>query len=477
MAVQKPIILKNLSLIFPNKICFEGFDALVPCGGKIAVMGDNGTGKTTLLKAIMGLPTPLEGDINLPRGTRTAYVPQVIELYGKLSGGERFNKALTSAMAQNPDILLLDEPTNHLDISNRKSLINMLEHYESTLIVTSHDPEVLRLIKTIWHIKDGRIEVFNGSYDDYKAEFALKRQSLQARLNTLEKERKQAHKNLMREQKRAANSRRQGELSKQKGKWAPIIAGGKKRQAQKTAGRQSSLIRDRKSDINEEIRRLSFAEIITPSFNLPAGGGTGAVLFIMDGAAGYGKNTVLRDINLSLQTGEKIAVTGDNASGKSTLFKAILDAALRLGGVWETPVPADIGYLDQHYGNIENAPNALDLISNLMPSWSREQIRKHLNSFLFRKNEEVLTPVKYLSGGERARLSLAAIACKVPKLLLLDEITNNIDLQTREHIEQILSAYPGAIAIISHDMEFLKTVGVKTFYQMSEGNMIKITQP
>lgn len=476
MAAHKPILLKNLSLSFPHKTCFEGFSAAIPCGSKIAIMGNNGTGKTTLLKFIAGIAVPVDGDIIMPVGAGLSYVPQVIAQYDNLSGGQRFNKALSAAIAANPDILLLDEPTNHLDISNRKSLMGMLARFQGTLIVVSHDPELLRLVDTIWHIENGRINIFSGNYDDYKREISLKRNSLEARLNNLEKEKKAMHDKLMKEQQRAANSRKQGQAAAAKGKWSPIIAGGMKRKAQQTAGRKTSDISDRKEDINSQIKELGLTEQITPSFNLSAAPDNQTILFIMDGKAGYGDKEVLRNIDLSLSGNEKIAIIGDNASGKSTLFKAILDKSHRFAGTWDTPDFDDIGYLDQHYNNIRTTDTALSVIGKLAPSWNHADIRKHLNDFLLRKNEEVNTPAAMLSGGERARLSLAAIACKVPKLLLLDEITNNIDLPTRENVEQILTHYPGAMIVISHDMEFIKTIGIQNIW-LAENGLLKKYQP
>lgn len=477
MPSNNRLVLKNLSLVFPHKICFEGFDATIAPNAKIAIIGDNGTGKTTLLKALHGLATPIEGDITLPPNCITAYVPQVVENYETLSGSQRFHKALTTALAKQPDILLLDEPTNHLDITNRRELMNMISRYKNTLIITSHDPQLLRHINTIWDIHNGKISVFSGSYDDYKAQAILTRQSLEDKLNNLEKQKKQAHKDLMQEQERAAGSRRQGELAKARGKWAPIVAGGKKRQAQKTAGAKTGAINNNKAQINRQIMQLGLREIIKPSFILPAGAAKNNVLFIADGTAGYEGKTILRDINISIDGAERIALIGDNAGGKSTLIKAINNPALRSGGIWQTPRQSDLGYLDQHYSNITDGANVLAVISALAPSMTHAQIRKHLNDFLFRKNEEVTAPLATLSGGERARLSLAAIACKVPQILMLDEITNNIDLQTRQHIEQILINYPAALLVISHDVDFLKNIGVQRVLEVKDGTVKKGTLP
>ncbi|WP_371254323.1 ATP-binding cassette domain-containing protein [Orientia tsutsugamushi] len=107
-------------------------------------------------------------------------------------------------------------------------------------------------------------------------------------------------------------------------------------------------------------------------------------------------------------------------------------------------------------------------MADLVPSWSHAEIRRHLNDFLFRKNEEVNAPVSILSGGEKARLSLAQIAAKTPKLLILDEITNNLDLETKEHVVQALKAYPGAMIIISHEANFLEEICVNSYFKITD---------
>jgi ATPase subunit of ABC transporter with duplicated ATPase domains len=165
---HKPIILKHLSLIFPHKVCFEHFSVEIPYGTRIAVIGRNGSGKTSLLRMIKEIV-----------GEDAGYVPQIVEDFDTLSGGQRFNEALTRVLSKDPDILLLDEPTNHLDTSNRNSLMRMLKSYPGTLIIVSHDVELLRnTIETPWHIDNGKIHLFSGNYDDYLREIHIKRSAI-----------------------------------------------------------------------------------------------------------------------------------------------------------------------------------------------------------------------------------------------------------------------------------------------------------
>ena len=175
---------------------------------------------------------------------------------------------------------------------------------------------------------------------------------------------------------------------------------------------------------------------------------------------------------MSVGRNNKVALIGANASGKTTLLRAIMgNLQILTSGNWSVPKRENIGYLDQHYSNLDLEKTVIEYIKSFVPAWTHAQIRKHLNDFLFRKNEEVNEKISLLSGGEKARLSLAAIACRVPHLLILDEITNNIDLLTKEYIRQILSEYPGSLLIVSHEPEFIKEIGIDTVYLVQDGKV------
>lgn len=148
-----------------------------------------------------------------------------------------------------------------------------------------------------------------------------------------------------------------------------------------------------------------------------------------------------------------------------------MQANLRRSGDWHTPRLEDIGYIDQFYATLSNHHTAFITIQALKSNWTTQEIREHLNRFLFRKNEEINTLVCDLSGGEKARLCLAQIAASPPKLLVLDELCNNLDLVTREHIIQILKEFPAAILAISHDEDFLSAIGMDRFYQIENSLM------
>jgi ATPase subunit of ABC transporter with duplicated ATPase domains len=326
--------------------------------------------------------------------------------------------------------------------------------------------ELLRhSVNTLWHIQDGKIHVFSGGYDAYRREIEIKRMSMEQELSRLDREKKQTHEALMKEQTRAKNSRLQGEKHIDQSKWPTMVSHAKARRAAETTGRKRVAISHQRQDLLEKLSDLRLPEILTPKFSLKASDiGSKALLSIQDGGIGYHK-PLLQGIHLSVSSQGRWGIWGDNGSGKTTLIKAILgDPLVRRMGQWLVPNRADIGYLDQHYQTLDPGKTVLETIHDLVPEWSNAEVRSHLNDFLFRKNEEVNALVSTLSGGEKARLTLAQIAAKTPKLLVLDEITNNLDLETREHVIQVLNAYPGAMIIISHDEDFLKAVSVENFY-------------
>jgi len=378
------------------------------------------------------------------------------------------NKALSQTLALDPNVLLLDEPTNHLDLSNRRSLMRMLRNYPGTLIIVSHEIELLRnCIDTLWHIENGRVHIFSGSYDDYFRERKQKRTAIESELVRLDRQKKGTHQVLMKEQERSKKSKLRGEKKRSQGHWSTLVAGAKERQAQETSGRNTSEIMNKKQGLKEKLSELRLPEVIKPKFSLAASDiGSKTLLTIDEGVCGYG-GPLLQNISLSVGSHDRIAITGDNGSGKSTLVKAILeDPIIIKSGRWFVPKPDDIGYLDQHYSTLDPDKTVLECVQDVVSTWSHGEVRSHLNDFLFRKNEEVNALVATLSGGEKARLSLAQIAAKTPKMLLLDEITNNLDLETREHVIQVLRDFPGAMIVISHDEAFLKDISIHGYYDI-----------
>jgi ATPase subunit of ABC transporter with duplicated ATPase domains len=385
--MHKPIQFKNISLEFPNKSCFKDFSAQINYGDNIAIIGRNGSGKSSLFKILQKIISPTDGFIIIPEEIIIGYVPQIIEENHRcinLSGGQRFNKALTEAISGSPNVLLLDEPTNHLDLSNKKSLLRMLFNYTGTLIVVSHDVELLtNNINTLWHINNNAIEIFSGNYNDYMREIKLKRESLNQEVYNLKRQKKDIHNNLMQEQHRAKNSRLHGEKSIDQKKWPTIVSKAKARRSEETTGSKKTNINNKKQELLNKLDQLYSPEIIKPNFTLASKKiYNNTIASISEGSVGYNQKTIVTNISLSIAGNARIAIMGDNG------------------------------------------------------------------------------------GGEKARLALAQIAAKTPNLLILDEIANNLDLETRDHVIQVLLEYPGAMIVISHDQDFLKAIDIKDIYSV-----------
>ncbi|WP_133130359.1 ATP-binding cassette domain-containing protein [Legionella yabuuchiae] len=459
----------QLSLIYPEKNCFEQFDARIYSHQRIAVIGDNGCGKTSLLRMIAGLSPILDGDIRFSQEIRIGYVPQIPEGFDGLSGSERFQKALSEALSCHPELLILDEPTNHLDTDNRKQLLQFLQYYPGTLLVSSHDSQLLSMVPDcLWSIKTGEIEQFDGQYEDFLREKEIKYAKLSQQLACLEKDKRAVHHQLMKEQKRARSSKEMGKKSIENRKWPTIVSHAKMHRASQASGRKRKQISDMRDDVIEQMSALDRPEITEPKFHLPSGFiSHKSLVMIKDGVIGYAEKMLTHQINFQLFGQNRLAITGSNGSGKSTLIKAIMNHKdVVREGDWLIPAQQDIGYLDQHYNQLSANETVLSSLEEIRPDWTHQQIRSHLNDFLFKSNSVVNQLVDSLSGGEKARLSLARIAACPPKLLILDEMTNNLDATTRNHVIQCLQQYPGPMIVISHDEDFLRKINIKEFYHL-----------
>lgn len=449
-------VLSDIRLELPHKICFQSFSTLVNDGSRVGIIGRNGCGKSSLLRII-----------HEKLGNNLSFlVPQLIYDYQNLSGGEKFNKKLSEAVSKQPDVLLLDEPTNHLDSRNRANLIRMLNRYHGIVLVATHDCELLRgIVNVIWYINDKKVSVFSGNYDDFLQENERKSIALRKQLSIVKQAQKTAQQKVQKEQEHQAHSKAAGIKKVRNKKWMRSVGNDKAMSAEKANGKVIKNLHKRQNAILEGLNDIFMPEIIVPTFDFPCNKGH-ISLTIVDGSVGYSPNQfILRNININLD--KNLAILGPNASGKTTLIKAILnDTTVYRTGQWY--VPNKIAYLDQHYSTLDPDMTPIETVAAVTTNLSHAEIRKYLNNFLFRKNEEINLPNKYLSGGEKARLCLAQITVSAPALLILDEITNNIDFETKEHITDILKNYSGQFIIVSHDYEFLKNINIQQVYHIPE---------
>lgn len=463
------ISIHSLSLINTDQNGFEDFTMTCALGSRIAIIGRNGAGKSSILKALANQPNQTTGQVCIPSDARLEFIPQVLTEPADLSGGQRFMQRLAEALSRDPDILLLDEPSNHLDREQRQHMLRCLKLYRGTLIVATHDSALCRLFTTFWHIAHHNIHVFHGEYAAYLAAREQQQQSLTRQLHALNKDKKVLHNNLMHEQQRAAHSKAMGRKHIKQRKWPTIVSNAKSGRAQKTSGNKKAQIQQRKAEILDSLASLHQPEEIKPNFSIPHQQKTHRLLIdIHDGVVAH-QQPIVKQIHFSLHATDRVAIIGQNGAGKSSVVKAIMDdPSITRYGQWVLPNRNHIGYLDQHYDNLAYELSVIDALRQQV-DWTQDQLRSHLNDFLFRKNAAIHTQVTELSGGEKARLSLALIAARQPQVLILDELSNNLDLETKAHVSQVIRAYLGALICISHDDDFLDALGITMSYTIHQG--------
>ena len=470
MVKHLPIRLNDIALKHGKKEIFSHITASFYAGDRVAILGPNGAGKSSLLHILRRHIQPTEGTLDLPSHIRIAYVPQHPDTDKPLSGGQHTIANIMTAIDQDPDLLLLDEPTNHLDLNNKQRILNLLERFDGTAVIITHDVSLLRTWpRSLWIMEHGTLSVFHGTYDDYIRERDIIREQLHARKKMLKKEERAVTLAKQQEQHRAAESKKKGIKKYEHDTLARSAA---KRRAEKTTSKIQSRLGETQEIITAELAKLHISEIIEPNFDIATIGHHKDRIQISQGAIGFNTTSLLTNISLSINPGERIAFMGPNGTGKSTLLKAIMrDPLTHTTGEWHLPPITRIGYLDQFYSSITQYKTPLDPIEQLMPRATHNEIRIILNRFLFKTNDDISTPVSALSGGERVRLVLATIAAQSPSILLLDEITNNLDLISRAHVIEVLHQYPGTFIVVSHDIEFLQALKIEQFYLVDKGTI------
>lgn len=457
--------IQDFSLSNKNNLLLESQDITIYSGQRIGIIGRNGIGKSSLLKELYNAA------INIFK-YNAVYIPQVLERDDCLSGGERLINHIYSGIIKAPALFFLDEPTNHLDECNRNMLFHELLQFTGTLIFISHDVELLNLCcNEIWHIDNKRINKYQGNYNDYQRESNLIKAQKEISHKLLKKNKQENHISLMYEQKRASSAKRKGIKNITSNKYATIKSLAKADRANQTTSNKKKKLKESKNNIINKIDSLYTPKQILPVFNFSWRKSYGAIINISSGSISYDK-IILSDIELVINSTDKVWLQGNNGSGKSTLIKALISSTdITKKGDWNIPNQNDIGYIDQFYSNLNNEETVFETIRSLTKTWSDLDIRTHLNNYLFKCNAEVEKKIANLSEGEKARLSFAIIGCQTPKILILDEITNNLDLETKKHVIDVLNAYPGTLIIICHEKQIVKQLEINSIVNIDSGRL------
>ncbi len=406
------------------------------------------------------LPGRIDGalaEVGLP-----AYAPD--RPLTTLSGGQRTRLALARLILAQPDIILLDEPTNNLDTDGRQAVVDLLHRWRGAAIVVSHDRALLREMDAIVELTTLGATSYGGNWDHYAERKALELAAAEHELGTAERRVAEIDRKIQAVAEKKARKDGAGKRKATKGDIPKIMLGGMKENSENTSGGNARLANRQRGDAAEAASEArARIEILTPlSVTLtPTGLPAGRTVLQADALTGGpdGMPPIIRDLSLTLVGPERVAITGPNGSGKTTLLRLLTGALPASVGVARILVP--YAMLDQTVSLLDPALSIRDNFRALNPDADENTCRSALARFMFRA-DAALQLAGTLSGGEMLR---AGLACTIggnhpPQLLILDEPTNHLDIHAIEQVEAGLHGYDGALLVISHDTDFLQSIGI-----------------
>ena len=483
MAPPPLLRLDDIRLTFGGAPLLAGAALSATAGDKIALVGRNGSGKSTLLKIAAGLVEPQDGEVFRQPSATVRYLAQAPDMEGfatvrayveaglgpaddphrvtylldhlgltgeeapdQLSGGEARRAALAKVMAPEPDILLLDEPTNHLDLGVIEWLEDELVRSSSAIILISHDRRFLERVTraTVW-LDRGETKRLDRGF----AHFEEWRDTI---LDEEEREQHKLGRQIVREEhwlrygvtaRRKRNMRRLGELHSM-------------RQRFRSHRGAEGLAKMAASDAAESGRLVIEAKAIAKSF---------------DG------RPIVRDFSTRISRGDRIGLVGPNGAGKTTLLKMLIGELAPDSGIVRLGANLEIATLDQKREAVADDETLAHYLTDgrgetLVINGEERHVVSWMKDFLF-KPESARTPVRELSGGERARLVLARLLARPANLLVLDEPTNDLDMETLELLQELVAGFAGTVLLVSHDRDFLDRTVTSTIAPDGDGRWIE----
>ena len=437
--------LKDVSLAFGGPPVLDRVSISVSRGLRAALTGRNGEGKSTLMKVIAGMREADSGEIVRAPGLKVAYVGQDVSAIDGRSGGQSRRARLEEALLSQPDLLLLDEPTNHLDTEAIDWLEAMLKRMrDSAVLLVTHDRRFLRRVATsIFDLDRGELAGWPCDYTTF-----VKRKA-----------------DLLADE--AVYWERKSKKLREEEAW---IRRGVKARTTRNEGRVAALKKLRA----EFAARRARVGTATMRLDTAAPGGERVLKVEKLSFAYPGGRPIVSDFTADILRGERIGILGRNGAGKTTLLNLLTGRLAPSSGSVTPGTGVEMAFLDQLRGELKDDLTVGENIASdrdeVVVGGVRKHVYSYLADFLF-PPERVRTPVKALSGGERARLMLAKLFLRPANLLVMDEPTNDLDIETLELLEEQLLADRGTLLLVSHDREFLDNVVTSTFVLEGDGSV------
>ena len=474
MSQQSCISIHNLSFHYDAEPIFDEVSLQIYMRDHICLIGRNGAGKSTLLKILSKQIEPDKGDVNISSGAYVAYLSQKLPVFGDvtvaeylerehgifeahkfaqwqdhfslqpdqacqtLSGGERKKLQILSMFLKEPDVLLLDEPTNHLDLDAILALEKLLSSFKGTFILISHDRRFLeRTTNKVFWLADQQIISFDKGF------------------NAFEKWQEQ----IVREQENAHNKMVQKLKAETKWMLRGVTARRKRNQRRLKEWQQ------RRQDVQQWAQKHKDITIDFTGFQKQKT--SSAIIFdIVNIKKSFGVRTLFSDFTLRISRGSHIALIGPNGSGKTSFIRVIMGEISPDEGEVRSADELQINYIDQHLGDMDDKMTLCTYLcgensQQIYVQDAYKHVSGYLEQFLF-DPQDMHSPIMRLSGGERRRLKIAKALAKPSDVLILDEPTNDLDMETLDVLKDILSAYKGTIFLVSHDRDFIEAVTTST---------------
>ena len=481
MSPRAPIVaLKDVRLADGPRMLFDGVDLALEPGTRACLVGRNGAGKSTLLRVLAGITEQDGGERSVTPATRISLVAQEPTIAGEsllawatgggaaaheaegalqafgldparstegLSGGEGRRAALARAFAEKPEVLLLDEPTNHLDIFAIETLEAMLAASRATVLVVSHDRAFLtRITQRCFWLEDRRIWRLDkgfAAFDAWSAKIAADQaESLRRLEKAIERETYWFYRSIT-----AQRTRNEGRA----------------RELMAMRQQKAELLRDQRGPL---------------ALAADAGAASGRRVVEARGLSkAYGDRVLIKGFSTRIQRGDRLAVVGPNGAGKTTLVKLLLGEIEPDAGSVKLGTGLQVAYVDQARADLNTEMSLWDALApaggdQIMVRGKPRHISSYARDFLF-QDSQLRQPVASLSGGERNRLLLARALAQSANLLVLDEPTNDLDMDTLDLLEEVLADYEGTLILVSHDRDFIDRLATSTIALDGAGHIVE----